>query len=119
MAPDNLQPLLWSAAPIGLALVLAMLSEQVSVDQSGIQVGHRTGVAGCCVELVAALGRGQRLVPVGAARRLRLLHRTMGPATDSSSAPGTFDRFYRLFSNKQVLTLIDWSTDTSLDLSCC
>ena len=40
MAPPGLKLTLWSAAPFGLALVLAMLSEQVSLDDNGISVGH-------------------------------------------------------------------------------
>ena len=40
MAPPGLKLLLWGAAPIGLTLVLAMLSEQVSLDENGISVGH-------------------------------------------------------------------------------
>ncbi len=40
MAPPGLKLILWLAAPMGLALVLAMLSEQVCVDDQGISVGH-------------------------------------------------------------------------------
>ena len=40
MAPPGLKLVLWGAAPIGLTLVLAMLSEQVSLDENGISVGH-------------------------------------------------------------------------------
>ena len=40
MAPPTLELILWIAAPLGLALVLAMLSEQVQVDSNGIKVGH-------------------------------------------------------------------------------
>ena len=42
MAPQGLKLMLWLAVPIGLALVLAMLSEQVNVDDQGISVGHPT-----------------------------------------------------------------------------
>ena len=66
MAPPGLKLILWSAAPIGLLLVLAMLSEQVSLDDNGISVGHPTW----CSWLIR---RGwqlrweeiKRLVPVG------------------------------------------------------
>ena len=40
MAPPSLRITLWIAAPLGLFVVLAMLSEQVSVDESGLVVGH-------------------------------------------------------------------------------
>lgn len=40
MAPRDLQRILWFAAPAGLGLVLAMLSEEVQLDESGIIVGH-------------------------------------------------------------------------------
>ena len=40
MAPPSLKLTLWLAAPLGLAIVLAMLSEQVQVDGNGIRVGH-------------------------------------------------------------------------------
>ena len=40
MAPPSLRLILWVAAPAGLVLVLAMLSEQVQLDSSGIKVGH-------------------------------------------------------------------------------
>ena len=66
MAPPGLKLILWGAAPIGLALVLAMLSEQVSVDENGISVGHPTW----CNWLIRRgwqlqWGEIQRLVPVG------------------------------------------------------
>lgn len=40
MAPDGLKPLLWGALGVGLVLVLAMTSEQVILDETGLQVGH-------------------------------------------------------------------------------
>ena len=66
MAPPELKLVLWSAAPIGLALVLAMLSEQVNVEEKGISVGHPTW----CSWLIRRGWQLQwqeikRLVPVG------------------------------------------------------
>ncbi len=66
MAPAALKPLLWTAAPLGLALVIAMLSEQVQVDEKGINVGH----PGWCSWLIRRGWQLQwdqikRLVPVG------------------------------------------------------
>ena len=66
MAPPGLKLALWSAAPIGLGLVLAMLSEQVSVDDQGISVGHPSW----CSWLIRRGWRLhwdeiKRLVPVG------------------------------------------------------
>ena len=66
MAPPELKLVLWSAAPIGFALVLAMLSEQVNVDEKGISVGHPTW----CSWLIRRGWQLQwqeikRLVPVG------------------------------------------------------
>lgn len=40
MAPPALRITLWIAAPLGLFVVLAMLSERVCVDESGLVVGH-------------------------------------------------------------------------------
>ena len=40
LAPPALKPILSIAAPLGLALVIAMLSEQVLLDENGINVGH-------------------------------------------------------------------------------
>ena len=40
LAPPALQTLLWSALPLGLVLVLALVSEQVELTESGIRVGH-------------------------------------------------------------------------------
>ena len=66
MAPPELKLVLWSAAPIGFALVLAMLSEQVNVDEKGMSVGHPTW----CSWLIRRGWQLQwqeikRLVPVG------------------------------------------------------
>jgi len=40
MAPESLRPLLLLAVPLGLVLVVAITSERVEVDSSGIRVGH-------------------------------------------------------------------------------
>ena len=40
LAPPNLQTLLWAALPLGLVLVLALVSEQVELKETGIRVGH-------------------------------------------------------------------------------
>ena len=40
MAPDGLRPLLLAAVPLGLVLVLAITSERVELDDTGIRVGH-------------------------------------------------------------------------------
>jgi hypothetical protein len=40
LAPPALQPLLWGALPVGLVLILALVSEQVELSASGIRVGH-------------------------------------------------------------------------------
>ena len=40
LAPAELQPLLWAALPLGLAVILALVSEQVELSESGIRVGH-------------------------------------------------------------------------------
>jgi hypothetical protein len=40
LAPAGLRAWLWLAVPLGLLLVAAMLSEQVSLDAQGIRVGH-------------------------------------------------------------------------------
>ena len=40
MAPEALRPLLLAAVPLGLLLVVAITSEQVELDSSGIRVGH-------------------------------------------------------------------------------
>jgi len=39
-APAELQPWLWTALPLGLAVILALVSEQVELSESGIRVGH-------------------------------------------------------------------------------
>ena len=110
MAPDNLQPLLWSAAPIGLALVLAMLSEQVSVDQLGIQVGHPDW----CSWL---LRRGwslrwdevKRLVPVGTSQGGTVYYiKTVGYG--HRLLPQRLERFDRFLSILQEQTGLDTSS---------
>ena len=110
MAPDHLQPLLWSAAPIGLALVLAMLSEQVSVDQSGIQVGHPDW----CSWL---LRRGwtlrwedvKRLVPVGTSQGGTVYYiKTVG--YDHRLLPQRLERFDQFLSILQEQTGLDTSS---------
>ena len=110
MAPDNLQPLLWSAAPIGLALVLAMLSEQVSVDQSGIQVGHPDW----CSWL---LRRGwslrwedvKRLVPVGTSQGGTVYYiKTVGHG--HRLLPQRLERFDQFLSILQQQTDLDTSS---------
>ena len=40
LAPTELQPWLWAAMPVGLAVILALVSEQVELSESGIRVGH-------------------------------------------------------------------------------
>ena len=40
LAPTELQPWLWTALPLGLAVILALVSEQVELSESGIRVGH-------------------------------------------------------------------------------
>ena len=40
LAPTGLRPLLLAAVPLGLVAVLAITSERVDVDGSGIRVGH-------------------------------------------------------------------------------
>jgi hypothetical protein len=40
LAPTPLQPWLWIALPLGLVVILALVSEQVELSPSGIRVGH-------------------------------------------------------------------------------
>ncbi|MFO0119020.1 MAG: hypothetical protein ACK512_02820, partial [Cyanobium sp.] len=40
MAPETLRPLMLAAVPLGLVLVVAITSERVELDDSGIRVGH-------------------------------------------------------------------------------
>jgi len=40
LSPPYLQLTLWIAAPLGLFIVLALISEEVSVDETGVVVGH-------------------------------------------------------------------------------
>ena len=40
LAPTELQAWLWAALPLGLVLILALVSEQVELNDSGIRVGH-------------------------------------------------------------------------------
>ena len=40
LAPTELQAWLWAALPLGLVLILALVSEQVELSDSGISVGH-------------------------------------------------------------------------------
>jgi hypothetical protein len=40
LAPTELQAWLWAALPLGLVLILALVSEQVELSDSGIRVGH-------------------------------------------------------------------------------
>ena len=40
LAPPELQELLWAALPLGLVLILALVSEQVELSNDGIRVGH-------------------------------------------------------------------------------
>jgi len=39
-APVGLQPWLWAALPLGLLLILALVSERVELSASGLRVGH-------------------------------------------------------------------------------
>ena len=40
LAPAELQPWLWAALPLGLAVILGLVSEQVELSEGGIRVGH-------------------------------------------------------------------------------
>ena len=40
LAPPELEAWLWAALPLGLALILALVSEQVELTGEGIRVGH-------------------------------------------------------------------------------
>ena len=40
LAPPELQAWLWSALPLGLVLILALVSEEVELSEGGIRVGH-------------------------------------------------------------------------------
>ena len=40
LAPASLQPWLWAAVPLGLVLILALVSEQVELSSDGLRVGH-------------------------------------------------------------------------------
>jgi len=40
LAPPELQGWLWAALPLGLVLILALVSEQVELNDGGIRVGH-------------------------------------------------------------------------------
>jgi hypothetical protein len=40
LAPPELQEWLWAALPLGLVLILALVSEQVELSNDGIRVGH-------------------------------------------------------------------------------
>ena len=40
LAPPELQAWLWAALPLGLVLILALVSEQVELSETGIRVGH-------------------------------------------------------------------------------
>ena len=40
LAPKELEPWLWAALPIGLGVILALVSEQVVLSAEGIRVGH-------------------------------------------------------------------------------
>ncbi len=42
LAPSELQGWLWGALPIGLGVILALVSEQVELSDVGIRVGHPT-----------------------------------------------------------------------------
>ena len=50
LAPESLRLWLLAAVPFGLLVVLAMLSEQVTVTSSGSRSDIRPGVVGCYVE---------------------------------------------------------------------
>jgi hypothetical protein len=45
LAPAAQQPWLWAALPLGLALILALVSEQVELSAAGIRVGYPTWCA--------------------------------------------------------------------------
>jgi hypothetical protein len=40
LAPQPLQPWLWGALPLGLLLVVALVSEEVELSEAGLRVGH-------------------------------------------------------------------------------
>lgn len=40
LAPPELQAWLWAALPLGLVLIVALVSEQVELSDAGIRVGH-------------------------------------------------------------------------------
>ena len=40
LAPPELQTWLWAAVPLGLVLILGLVSEQVELSDTGIRVGH-------------------------------------------------------------------------------
>ena len=45
LSPAELQTWLWAALPLGLVLILALVSEQVELSAAGIRVGHPTWCA--------------------------------------------------------------------------
>ena len=97
MAPPELKLILWGAVPIGLALVLAMLSEQVNVDEKGISVGHPTW----CRWLIRRGWRLQweeikRLVPVGTSQGGRVYYFTINQG--QRLLPQRLERFDRFLS---------------------
>jgi len=96
MAPPSLKLILWMAAPTGLVLVVALLSEQVEIDSNGIKVGHPVW----CSWL---LRRGwqlqwdevRRLVPVGTSQGGTVYYLTTADLEQRllPQRLGRFDRF--------------------------
>ncbi len=106
MAPPELKIVLWSAAPIGLALVLAMLSEQVNVDDEGINVGHPTW----CSWLIRRGWQLQwqeikRLVPVGTSQGGTVYYLTTSNQGQRllPQRLEKFDRFLSIFEQRTGL----------------
>ena len=97
MAPPELKLVLWSAAPIGLVLVLAMLSEQVNVDEKGISVGHPLW----CSWLIRRGWQLQwqeikRLIPIGTSQGGRVYYFTINQG--QRLLPQRLERFDRFLS---------------------
>ena len=106
MAPQGLKLTLWLAVPIGLALVLAMLSEQVNVDDQGISVGHPTW----CRWLIRRGWQLQwdeikRLVPVGTSQGGRVYYLTTSNQGQRllPQRLEKFDRFLSIFEQRTGL----------------
>ncbi len=74
MAPPELRPLLLVAAPIGLVLVWALLSEEVRLNDQRIQGGVSTLVRlAAASRLAVALAEISRLIPMGTSQAARCI----------------------------------------------